>query len=218
MIVHELRGPLSTMSNLLEVYRAAPSLVTPSREMLTRQVRKALRLVEDLLDVSRLAGEAPALATAPVDLSQVVKDTVEDVGYEIHKRQQTLTLTLPAETIWVQGDGMRMGQIVANLLENSSKYSGTGAQIVLRLLRDGTRAVLRVRDNGAGIRPEDLPHIFDPYYRGSHSPGSASGLGLGLTLTRRLVQLHGGMIEAKSDGAGYGCEFTIMLPALAEAD
>ena len=130
------------MSNWLEVYRAAPSLVTPSREMLTRQVRKALRLVEDLLDVSRHAGEAPTLATAPVDLSQVVKDTVEDIGYEIHKRQQTLTLTLPAETIWVQGDGMRMGQIVANLLENSSKYSGTGAQIVLRLLRDGTRAVL----------------------------------------------------------------------------
>ena len=220
MIVHELRGPLATMSNVLDVYRADPSPAThPSArdDILARQLQKALRLVDDLLDASRLARQAPTLATAPVDLSQVIKDTVRDLDHEIRNRQQRLILNLPARTVRVQGDGMRLGQIVANLLENSSKYSAAGGQITLSLAREGGQAVLCIRDNGIGIASEDLPHIFDSYYRASHPPEyAASGFGLGLTLARRLVELHGGMIEAKSNGKGCGSEFTITLPALAE--
>ena len=218
MIVHELRGPLATMSGVLEIYRTDPNSVArpPVREILARQVQKALRLVDDLLDVSRLARDVPPLAMGPVDLSQVINYAVEDLEHEIRNRQQALILDLAPETIRVQGDGMRLGQIVANLLENGSKYSGVGARITLSLARAGSQAVLCIRDSGTGIPAEDLPHIFDPYYRGNHSAAlDGSGLGLGLTLTRRLIELHGGTIDAKSDGAGCGSEFTVRLPALA---
>jgi signal transduction histidine kinase len=219
MIVHELRGPLATMSNTLESCRADPNQAAPSpaKEILARQVRKALRLVNDLLDVSRLTHGAPNVLAEPVNISQVITSTVQDLDHEIRKRQQVLILDMAPETVWVLGDAMRLGQIVANLLENGSKYSGMGGKIKLSLTREDIQVVLCVRDDGAGIAPEDLPHVFDPYFRGKHSlEHGESGLGLGLTLVRRLVELHGGSIEARSGGAGCGSEFTLRLPALAE--
>ena len=218
MIVHELRGPLATMSNALESCRAGQNQAAPSpaEEILARQVRKALRLVNDLMDVSRQPRCAPNMRAEPVNISQIINSAAQDLDHEIRKRQQVLTLNFASESVWVQGDAMRLGQIVANLLENSSKYSATGGRIALSLAREDGEAVLCVCDDGAGIPPEDLPHIFDPYYRGKHSPGCGdSGLGLGLTLVRRLVELHGGSIEARSAGVGYGSKFTVKLPALA---
>ena len=217
MIVHELRGPLATMSNTLEACRAGPNQATPlpAKEILARQVRKALRLVNDLMDLSRPPQSAPNMRAERVNISQVIRSAVQDLDHEIRKRQQVLTLNLASDTVWVQGDAMRLGQVVANLLENSSKYSATGGKIALSLTHEDSEAVLCVCDDGAGIPPEDLPHIFDPYYRGKPSPGyAASGLGLGLTLVRRLLELHGGGIEARSAGAGCGSEFTVRLPAL----
>ncbi len=218
MIVHELRGPLATMSNTLQSCAAGakPAAPSPAAEILARQVRKALRLVDDLLEVSRLARNAPNVGAESVNIVQVIARTVEDLDHQFRKRQQALTLSVPSETVSVQGDAMRLGQIVANLLENSSKYSGTGGKISLRLTCESGQVVLCIRDDGAGIEPADLPHIFDPYYRGKRSPVcDRSGLGLGLTLVRRLVELHGGTIEGKSDGPGCGSEFTVRLPAYA---
>ena len=155
------------------------------------------------------------LERAPVDLGRVVLSAAHDLEEEARARRQALVLELFAETTWIRGDAARLEQIVTNLLENSCKYSPAGGRIVLRLTREDGQAVLSIRDNGTGISPEDLPHIFEPYFRGGNcAQGSGSGLGLGLALTRLLVQLHGGTIEAKSRGSGCGSELIVKLPAL----
>lgn len=217
MIAHELRSPLAVMSNVLNVCRASivPTAMPGAGDVLNRQVKKALRLVNDLMDLTRCGDEQLRIDRAPLDLRRVVLDTVEDHAPEIRARRQALVVEYSEETLWVAGDATRVEQIVGNLLENSSKYSPEGARIIVALSREEDLAVLRVRDNGTGISAEDLPHIFEPYFRGGGCARIArsSGLGLGLTLTRRLVQLHGGTIEAKSRGAGCGSEFTVRLPA-----
>ncbi|HET9106536.1 MAG TPA: HAMP domain-containing sensor histidine kinase [Steroidobacteraceae bacterium] len=214
MIAHELRSPLAVMSNVLKVYRAsiAAKALPGAGDMLDRQVNKALRLVNDLMDLSRVSEDQLRLERVPVDLGRVILDVSEDLDQDFRRRQQVLVLELSAQAVWVRGDACRLEQIVENLLENSGKYSPEGAMIAVALSREGGQAVLRVRDNGTGIPSDDLPHIFEPYFRGS-SPGQRSrgGLGLGLTLTRRLVQLHDGTIEATSRGAGCGSEFTVRL-------
>lgn len=217
MIAHELRSPLSVMSNVLRVYRASnvAKAMPGAGDVLNRQVNKALRLVNDLMDLSRVSEDLLRLERAPVDLGRVILDVSEDLAQEFRSRQQVLILELSAEPVWVQGDATRLEQIVENLLENSAKYSPDGARIAVALSRESGQAALRIRDNGTGIPSEDLPHIFEPYFRGT-SPGhwSRGGLGLGLTLTRRLVQLHDGTIEAMSRGAGCGSEFTVRLPTV----
>lgn len=219
MIAHELRSPLAVMSNVLSVCRASivPTAMPAAGDVLNRQVKKALRLVNDLMDLTRCGDEQLRIERTALDLRRVVLETVEDHEAEIRARRQALVLEYSAETLWVHGDATRVEQIVGNLLENSSKYSPEGARIHVALSREQDLAVLRVRDNGDGISAEDLPHIFEPYFRGGGCARipRGSGLGLGLTLTRRLVQLHGGTIEAKSRGAGCGSEFTVALPASA---
>ena len=218
LVVHELRSPLAAIANILEAYGNHPDPVADprAREMISRQLHKALRLVDDLLDLTRVASANPSIALTPIVLSQVITDTVQEVAYLIRARRQALILDLPRERLWVRGDAVRLGQVIGNLLENSSKYSAAGGEITLSLACAGSQAVLRVRDNGAGIASADLPRVFDPYFRGNHghqiSAGTPTGLGLGLALTRRLVELHGGTIEAKSDGLGCGSEFTVRLP------
>ncbi|HVS78140.1 MAG TPA: HAMP domain-containing sensor histidine kinase [Steroidobacteraceae bacterium] len=218
MIAHELRSPLAVMSNVLRVCRASivPKGMPAAEDVLNRQVNRALRLVNDLMDLTRVSEQPLRLDPGPVDLGRVALNAVEDLEQEIQAREQALVLELAAEAVWVRGDAARLEQIVGNLLENSSKYSPDGARITLSLAREEDRAVLRVRDEGAGISAEDLQHIFEPYFRGGGSAHAGrDGLGLGLTLTRRLVQMHGGTIEAKSPGAGCGSEFTVRLPIAA---
>lgn len=215
-IAHELRSPLSVMSNVLKVYRASivPTAMPAAGDVLNRQVNRALRLVNDLMDLTRFSEEQLRFDYAPVDLSRVVLNAAQDLEQEFRVRRQALVLELFGDALWVQGDATRLEQIVGNLLENSSKYSPDGRRVVLSLSSEESQAVLSVCDDGAGISGDDLPHIFEPYFRGANSAEAAcSGLGLGLTLTRRLVQLHGGTIEAKSPGVGLGSEFTVRLPS-----
>lgn len=217
LIAHELRGPLAVMSNVLMICRVdgGPAAVSINGRMLTRQVRKALRLVDDLLDVARFGHEVPVVERAPIRLSQVLGDAVQDLVHEIDSRRQVLSLELPTDAVWVRGDALRLEQIVTNLLDNASKYAAVRAEIGLSLRCESGYAAIRVRDEGIGIRSEDLPHIFEPYFRGRRSADrTESGLGLGLALTRWLVELHGGTIEARSDGANRGSEFTVRLPAM----
>ncbi len=215
MIVHELRSPLAAMSNELELCRANVSsqLSSTARQRMDRQLRKALRLVDDLLDVSRLSRESRFTDGQPVDLLGVIRSAVADLDPDIRVRRQVLELELPQDAVWIRGDRIRLGQIVTNLLDNSSKYSPVGGQITVSLQCESEDAVLCVRDNGVGIRSEDLPYIFDPFFRGkAQRSWSQSGLGLGLALTRRLVELHSGRIEGNSNGDNCGSEFTVRLP------
>lgn len=214
-IAHELRSPLSVMSNVLRVCRTsiAPTAMPAAGDVLARQVNKALRLVNDLMDLTRLSERQLPLERVPVDLGRVVLNAAQDLEQEVRARGQMVDLRLPGGALWVRGDATRLEQIVGNLLENSSKYSGEGGRIVLALSQEDGQAVLSVRDDGDGISSADLPRVFDPYFRGSDPAKTArGGLGLGLTLTRRLVQLHGGTIEAKSRGVGCGSEFIVRLP------
>jgi signal transduction histidine kinase len=216
MIAHELRSPLAVISNVLTVCRASvvPTAIPAAGAVLDRQVKRALRLVNDLMDLTRLSDEGARFDRAPVDLACVVLNAAQDLEHEVRVRRQELALELLAEALWVRGDAARLEQIVGNLLENSCKYSPDGGRIVLSLSHQEDQAVLCVRDDGSGISSEDLPRIFEPYFRGSNSAQAAhGGLGLGLTLTQRLVKLHGGTIEVKSRGAGCGSEFTVRLPA-----
>lgn len=215
MIAHELRSPLAVMSNVLTACRAsiAPTAMPAAGDVLNRQVRKALRLVNALMDLTRLSEEGSHVNRALVDLGPVARNAAQDLEQEFRVRRQNLVLELTAEALWVHGDATHLAQIVGNLLENSSKYSPDGGRIVLTLSHEQDRVVLRLRDDGDGIAAEDLPRIFEAYFRGSNpARRSQSGLGLGLTLTQRLVHLHGGTIEAKSGGAGCGSEFTVRLP------
>src|SRR5690348_13592441 len=183
------------MSNVLRVCRASivPKAMPAAGDVLDRQVNRALRLVNDLMDLTRLSEEQLPFERVPVDLGRVVLNAAQDLEQQVRTRRQMLDLRPLAEALWVRGDATRLEQIVANLLENSSKYSGEGGRIVLALSKEGDQAVLSVRDDGDGISSDDLPHVFEPYFRGSNSAKAAcGGLGLGLTLTRRLVQLHCG--------------------------
>ena len=218
MIAHELRSPLAVMSNVLRVCQASlvPRTMPAAGAVLNRQVNRALRLVNDLMDLARMSEDRLRLERAPVDLGRVVLDVTRDLEQELRSRQQVLILELSAQSLWVRGDAARLEQVVENLLENSCKYSPDGARIGAALAREEDQAVLRIRDNGSGIPSEDLPHIFEPYFRGSGTAlGPSGGLGLGLTLTQRLVQLHDGTIEARSLGTGCGSEFTVRLPTTA---
>src|SRR5512146_1011320 len=211
-IAHELRSPLAVMSNVLKIYRASivPTAMPAAGDVLNRQVNRALRLVNDLMDLTRFGEERLRFDRVPVDLARVVLNAAQDLEQEFRFRRQALVLELFGEALWVQGDATRLEQIVSNLLENSSKYSPQGRRVVLTVSTEKSQAVLSVRDDGAGISSDDLPHIFEPYFRGGNSARAAcSGLGLGLTLTRRLVQLHVGTIEARSPGVGLGSEFTV---------
>ena len=215
MIVHEMRSPLAVMSNVLQMCRAGSSslILTKTQEVLDRQLNKVLQLVDDLLDISCLSRSVPVTDEA-VNLSRVVADAVEDLDHQFRVQCQVLTVHLPTEPVFVRGHAIRLGQVVVNLLDNSNKYSPVGGQITVRLARDSDQAVLRIQDNGLGIAAEDLPHVFDLFFRSRHSlDRPRGGLGIGLALARRLVELHGGTIDARSDGHNRGSEFTLRLPA-----
>lgn len=215
MIFHELRSPLAVMSNVLQACRVGASSLdlAKTQEVLDRQVNRALLLVDDLLDISRLGRAVPVMDEA-VDLSRVVADAIEDLAHQFRARCQGLAVHLPTEAVFVRGHAIRLAQVVVNLLDNSSKYSPVGGQITLRLARDSDQAVLRIQDNGLGITAEDLPHVFELFFRSKHSLDQPQGgLGIGLALARQLAELHGGMIDARSDGHNRGSEFTLRLPA-----
>ncbi len=223
MLSHELRNPLAPIRNAVEVIRrltpGADKRVAWATDVTERQVNQLTRLVEELLDVARISQGKIALRVAPLDLGAVVAHGVETVRDLIDKRGHTLTLRLPAQPMSLHGDFARLAQVVANLLNNAAKYTEDGGAIEVALEAEGTgadaRALIRVRDNGLGIDAELLPHIFDLFEQGKRSlDRSQGGLGVGLTLVQRLVDLHDGQVSARSAGIGQGSEFRVLLPGL----
>jgi PAS domain S-box-containing protein len=221
MLAHELRNPLAPIRNALHVMQmpgADAEAVGRAREMTERQVKQMVRLVDDLLDVSRIMRGKIELRKEPVELAAVIATAVETAQPMIDAQGQELIVSVPAEPIRLEADPARLTQVVGNLLHNAAKFSERSGRIWLTAERQGGEAVVRVRDEGAGIRPELLPHVFDLFVQEERSlERSRGGLGIGLTVVRKLVALHGGTIAAHSEGPGKGSEFVVRMPLLADS-
>ena len=222
MLAHELRNPLAPISSaaqLLKLLEVNEPRVQQVSDILTRQVSHMTRLMDDLLDVSRVTRGLVTLANERLDLAAIVAGAVEQVRPLIERRHHTLTLHMATQPVQVLGDRTRLVQILANLLANAAKYTPDGGQIVLAVNAGHDTVELRVSDNGAGIEPDLLPHIFDLFIQAKRSPDrSQGGLGLGLALVKSLVAQHGGQVHAQSAGLAQGSVFTVTLPRLKTAD
>jgi signal transduction histidine kinase/ActR/RegA family two-component response regulator len=218
MLAHELRNPLAPIRNGLQILQLASQdsdAVAQTREMMNRQVQHLTRLVDDLLDVSRITRGKVALRKQDIDLNEVMIRAIETVRPFIDERKHKLTVSQPGRAVWVHADLTRMTQVVGNLLHNASKYSEAQSPIALILEHEGEQALIRVQDQGVGISEEMLAHVFEPFTQIDRSiDRSEGGLGLGLALVRSLVELHGGSVQAQSGGIGKGSEFIVRLPAL----
>jgi PAS domain S-box-containing protein len=218
MLAHELRNPLAPIRNAAQVIRLLGTTepnVQRSTEVIERQVQTMARLVDDLLDVSRITTGKIKLQKEPVELATVVARAVEAARPLIEARRHALTVRLPPEAMRLEADVTRLAQVVGNLLANAAKYTENGGRIELGVARHGNIAVVRVRDNGVGIPAAMLPRIFDLFVQVDRSLArSEGGLGIGLTLVKSLVEMHGGSVEAHSEGLGRGSEFVVRLPVL----
>ena len=216
MLAHELRNPLAPLSNCLQILRhpgADGAAAEQAQDMMEREVQQMARLVDDLLDVSRIASGKVELRKERVRLADLVNQVVATCRPIVNAASQELTVHLSGEPLVLEADPVRVTQILENLLTNAIKYSDDGGRIKLTVEREGSDAVLRMRDNGVGIAPEMLPGIWNLFMQVEPQSGrSRAGLGIGLTVVRKLVHLHNGSIEAKSGGLGHGSEFTVRLP------
>ena len=219
-LAHELRNPLAPIRNALHLMRmqgidsAQPQL----RDIMERQVDHLVRLVDDLLEMSRITTGALELRPGRVELSSVVRNAVETSEPLIAAARHALEVFLPEEAVWLEGDAVRLAQILANLLSNAAKYTPDGGALSLHTRQENGTVVITVRDNGVGIAAESLTRIFEMFGRDQRSDARGKGgLGIGLTLARRLAELHGGSIEARSEGRDRGSEFVVRLPIVAAA-
>jgi signal transduction histidine kinase len=220
MLSHELRNPLAPIRNAAEVMRriapADPGIAW-AREVVERQVTHLAQLVDDLLDVSRITQGKITLKKEPVELGRVIQHSVETARALLDSKKHSLVLNLPSTAIWVHGDFARLAQVVGNLLNNGAKYTAEGGVIELSATADRGEALITVRDNGIGIDGALLPHVFELFTQGERSlDRSQGGLGVGLTVVRRLVELHQGRVEVHSDGIGKGALFRVVLPCISE--
>lgn len=215
-LAHELRNPLAPIRNGLEVLRRSGQLVGPAaraRDMMERQLAHMVRLVDDLLDVSRIRRGKVDLRLARITLQTVLDNALESSRPALECGRHVLALQVPPAPMWVDGDLTRLAQVVSNLLNNAAKYTPSGGHIELQALAEGDQAVIRVTDNGTGISADMLPRVFDLFAQDEHNLARAQGgLGIGLSLVRQLVELHGGRITAASAGLGLGSCFTVRLP------
>jgi PAS domain S-box-containing protein len=217
MLAHELRNPLAPIRNALELIRLeAPHQPPAAREnwgIIERQVTHLVRLVDDLLDVSRISQGKIVLQKEPLELSTVVARALESSQPLIQARRHTLSVRVSPDPMPVEGDLVRLVQVLSNLLNNAAKYTAEGGRVELIAEREGEEVVLRVRDTGVGIAPEMLPHLFTLFTQSERTlDRSEGGLGIGLTLVRRLTEMHKGRVEARSAGLGKGSEFIVRLP------
>jgi signal transduction histidine kinase len=218
MLSHELRKPLAPIRNAVEVIRRLgppePGL-TMARDVIGRQVMHLARLVDELLDVSRISRGKISLKKEPIELSKIVSQSVEIARPLIDVRKQRLSIDLPQAPVWLSGDPARLAQVLANLLNNAAKYTPEGGRIELSATAAEGEARIVVSDNGTGIEPQLLPRIFDLFVQGERGlDRGQGGLGIGLTLVKRLVEMHQGRVEAQSDGPGKGARFRIALPCI----
>lgn len=216
-LAHELRNPLAPISTASEILKRLDDGSVPARrnaiDMLGRQLQQMVRLIDDLLDVSRISTGKLLLKISPVDLIAVLHSAEEIAAPLIQRRTHTLQRDYPSPPLYVEGDAVRLAQVFANLLTNAAKYTPPGGQIAVHVASGDEWATVSVRDNGMGIPQHLQSAIFDLFVQLDQSlERNNSGLGLGLTLTRQLVELHGGQIEVHSDGAGCGATFTVKLP------
>lgn len=222
MLAHELRNPLAPMRNaahLLKLPGLDSQAQRQSREIIERQLEHLVRLVDDLLDISRIIRGTIELRRVPMEITAAITRAVETAQPVIDARGHELIVSVPPSPVWISGDVIRLSQVVANLLTNAAKYTDEASRIVLSVERESDAVVVGVRDEGMGISPETLPHVFDLFVQGDRSLArSQGGLGIGLTLVKRLVEMHDGTVSAASPGPGLGSEFTVRLPLLHEAD
>jgi PAS domain S-box-containing protein len=220
LLSHELRNPLSPILNSLNILRQMKTtdpIIEQAGNIIDRQVGRMVRLVDDLLDISRITKGKLRLTKQHVELRVIVNNAAETARSFMDCRNHDFSVALPTTPIWVEADPARMEQVVVNLLDNAAKYTDVGGLIRMSVNREGAEAIIRVRDNGVGIAPELLPKIFDLFTQVDGSLGrSCGGLGIGLALARTLVEMHDGRTQASSAGIGKGCEFTIKLPVLLE--
>ncbi|HEV3009923.1 MAG TPA: PAS domain-containing sensor histidine kinase [Burkholderiales bacterium] len=218
MLGHELRNPLAPIRNglhLLRVSAPGSEAAEQARGMMERQLNHLIRLVDDLLEVSRIRSGKIELRREPIELAAVVLSALETSRPVLEAARHKLDLILPAEPVMLHADFVRVAQVIANLLNNAAKYTDPEGQIALSVRREGGEAVVSVRDSGVGIAPGLLPQVFDMFAQADGTRHRAQGgLGIGLALARTLVELHGGRIEARSDGPGKGAEFIVRLPVL----
>ncbi len=220
-LAHELRNPLAPISTALQILkmpRVDPAMLRQSHEMLDRQVHHMVRLVDDLLDVSRVMRGKITLKAGEVELATVVAQAVEIAQPLIEAQGHALDISLPGDSLAVHGDSVRLAQVVGNLLTNAAKYTEPKGHIGVSAVLEGGEAVLMVSDDGLGIAPDLLPHVFDLFVQADHQAArSQGGLGIGLTLARNLAELHGGTLTGSSAGLGKGSQFTLRLPVVAHA-
>ncbi len=221
MLAHELRNPLAPITNALQIVRlSGPDgrALASASKMMERQVGQMVRLVDDLLDVSRISRGMIVLRKGRVELASIVRHAAEAAQSLVRELELEMTVVLPDPPIYLNADPTRLNQVIGNLLNNACKFSDRGSRVRLRVERDGDQAVIRVEDEGIGIGPDQLTNIFDTFMQVDTSlERSFGGLGIGLTLVKRLVEMHGGTVDAHSEGAGQGSQFVVRLPIDAEA-
>lgn len=219
-LAHELRNPLSLVRNVVTLQQNLQNpLPDPhwGQDIIDRQVKYLTRLTDDLFDVSRITREKLVLQKETLNLSEIVKAAVESSRPLIDERRHELTVTMSQESIYVDADRLRLTQVFMNLLNNAAKYTPDPGHIWLNVEQAGDTVVVRVKDTGVGIAAESLPHVFELFYQVDRSyTRSEGGLGLGLTLVQRLVELHGGKVEVRSEGTNRGSEFIVQLPVSAQ--
>ncbi|MDP1567309.1 MAG: PAS domain S-box protein, partial [Polaromonas sp.] len=216
MLAHELRNPLAPIRNAVTILQLEPSpspMVRSSRDMIDRQLSHMTRLVDDLLDVGRLTTGKIRFRVEQVSYAQVVSRSVEAVRPLMDARRHRLSVDMPDSGLRVQGDATRLAQVLQNLLTNAAKYTPEGGQIEVKVWQEGSQLHTSVRDNGVGLSPQALTHIFELFAQGdAQTAARESGLGIGLTLARSLVEMHGGALSAASSGPGQGSIFSFFLP------
>lgn len=221
MLAHELRNPLAPISNaatILERITAAHPLLPKVHNVLSRQVQHMARLLDDLLDASRVSSGKISLQKHAVSLTDIIERAVEVSRPLIDKRSQQLTISAPSDAVIIDGDLVRLAQVFSNLLINASKYTQDDGLIGLTVERLGDIVGVTISDNGIGIAPDVQPYIFDLFTQGPRSLArTEGGLGVGLTVAKSIIEMHGGGITVKSDGLGYGSSFRVTLPAHASA-
>jgi signal transduction histidine kinase len=214
-LAHELRNPLAPIRTAVEIMKypkANEQQRESARVVIDRQVHLMARLLDDLLDVSRITRGSVDLRSERVSVREAMEIAVETAQPIIDRKGHLLSLGYPSSLVTVEADPARLTQIFANLLVNAAKYTAPNGRIFFGAGIEGADIVIRVSDNGMGIAPDLLPHVFDMFTQGPESAGSiVEGLGIGLAITRGLVELHGGRIEARSDGEGTGAEFIVRL-------
>jgi signal transduction histidine kinase len=218
-LAHELRNPLAPISNSLHIFRMAgiqDPTVERVVEMMERQVQHMVRMVDDLLEVSRISRGKIELRRERTELASVLRNAVETSLPLIEGARHKLTVDVPEQPLPLDADPVRLAQVFANLLNNSAKYTPEGGEITVRVGMEQGMAVIRVRDNGEGIPERMLNRVFNMFTQVNTGSRAQGGLGIGLTLAKTLVHLHGGTIEASSEGEGRGCEFTVRLPLAQE--